>query len=145
MRYTASDITATDAAYFVNNVLLSLFADCNVFANGIKICSANRHYPHKNFIETEFLHGADAKKTWLKCQGYEYEPNPAGIAVASKDARQVAVRKSEQITLYGKLAVDFFSCGKHLVNGVTLRLSFQGLQYDFVNISETAAKKLFNS
>ena len=64
------------------------------------------------------------ERTWLKCQGYEYEPNPAGFAAASRDARQVAVRESEQITLYGKLAVDFFSCEEHLVSGVTLRFSF---------------------
>ena len=140
LRYTAGDATATDAAHFVNNVLHSLFADCTVSANGIKISSANGHYAHKSFIETEFSYGADAKKTWLKCQGYEYEPNPAGIAAASRDARQVAVRESEQITLYGKLAVDFFSCEKHLVSGVTLRLSFRRSEDDFVIISETAAK-----
>ena len=50
------------------------------------------------------------------------------------------MRESEQITLYGKLAVNFFSCEKHLVSGVTLRLSFRRLQDDFVTISETAAK-----
>ena len=140
LRYTAGDATATDAAHFVNNVLHSLFADCTVSANGIKISSANGHYAHKSFIETEFSHGADAKKTWLRCQGYEYELNPAGIAAASRDARQVAVRESEQITLDGKLAVDFFSCEKHLVSGVTLKLSFRRSQDDFVIISETAAK-----
>ena len=80
------------------------------------------------------------QKNWLKCQGYEYEPNPAGIAAASRDTRQVAVRESEQITLNGKLAVDFFSCEKHLVSGVTLRLSFRRSQDDFATISETAAK-----
>ena len=50
------------------------------------------------------------------------------------------MRESEQITLYGKLAVVFFSCEKHLVSGVTLRLSFRRSQDDFVTISETAAK-----
>ena len=140
LQYTTGDATATDAAYFVNNVLHSLFAHCTVSANGIKISSANGHYAHKSFIETEFSHGTDAKKTWLKCQGYEYEPNAAGVTAASRDARQVAVRESEQITLYGKLAVDFFSCEKHLVSGVTLRLSFRRSQDHFVTISETAAK-----
>ena len=140
LRYTAGDATATDAAYFVNNVLRSLFADCTVSANGIKISSANGHYAHKSFIETEFWHGADAKKTWIKCQGYEYEPNQAGIAAASRDARQGAMRESEQITLYGKSAVDFFSCENYLVSGVTLILSFRRSQDDFVTISETAAK-----
>ena len=140
LRYTAGNVTATDAAYFVNDVLHSLFVDCTVSANGIKISSANEHYAHKSYIETEFSHGTDAKKTWLKCQGYEHDPNPAGIAAASRDARQVAVRESEQITLYGKLAVDFFSCEKHLVSGVTLRLSFRRSQDDFDTISETAAR-----
>ena len=36
LRYTAGDATATDAEYFVNNVLHSLFTDCVVSANGIK-------------------------------------------------------------------------------------------------------------
>ena len=44
LRYTAEDATAADAAYFVNNVLHSLFADCTASANGIKISSANGHY-----------------------------------------------------------------------------------------------------
>ena len=87
LRYTAGDATATDAAYFINNVLHSLFANCTVSANGTKISSANGHYAHKKFIETEFLHETDAKKTWLKCHGYEYEPNPAGLAAASRGAR----------------------------------------------------------
>ena len=66
--------------------------------------------------------------------------DPAGIAVASRDATQVAVRESEQTTLYGKLAVDFFSCEKHLVSGVTFRLFFRISHDDFVTVSETAAK-----
>ena len=125
---------------FINNVLHSLFASCTVSANGIKISSANGHYAHKRFIEKEFLHETDAKKTWLRCHGYEYETNPAGIAAASRGARKVAVRESEQTILYGKLAVDFFSCEKHLVSCVTLRLSIRRSHDDFVTISETAAK-----
>ena len=100
LRYTTGDATATDAAYFVNNVFHSLFADCTVSANEIKISSADGQYAHKSFIDTEFSHGADAKKTWLKCQGYDYEPKAAGIAAASRDARQVAVRELEQIILW---------------------------------------------
>ena len=43
-------------------------------------------------METDFSHGTDAKKTWLKCQGYEYEANPSAIANALKDARKQAAR-----------------------------------------------------
>ena len=47
LRYDAGDPANTDSAFFVNNVLHSLFADCTVSANGIKISSANGHYAHK--------------------------------------------------------------------------------------------------
>ena len=77
LRYTAGDANASDLPYFANNILHSLFADCTVSANDIKISTANGHYAHKSFIETEFSHGTDAKKTWLKWQGYEYEETPA--------------------------------------------------------------------
>ena len=42
--------------------------------------------------------------------------------------------------LYGKLAVNFFSCEKHLVIGVTLRISMRQSQDDFAVVSEDAAK-----
>ena len=109
-------------------------------ANGIKISSANGHYAHKSFIETEFSHGSDAKKTWLKCQGYEYEADPTGVPAATITARQLTVRRSAQITMYGKIATDFFSCEKHIASGVTLRISFRRSQDDFTIVSEDGAK-----
>ena len=72
---------------------------------------ANGHYAHKSFIETEFSHGTDAKNTWLKFQGYEYEANPSAIANAIKDARKQAARESARITVYGKVLI--FSRAKY--------------------------------
>ena len=37
----ATDVTKTDAPYFCNNVLHSLFSDCTVSANGLKNSNAN--------------------------------------------------------------------------------------------------------
>ena len=136
LRYTTGDANASDLPYFVNNILHSLFADCTVSANGVKISTANGPYAHKSFIETEFSHGTDAKN----CQGYEYEENPGTIPAAISDIRKRTVRQSARITLYGKLAVDFFSCEKHLIIGVTLRISMRRSQDDFAIISEDAAK-----
>ena len=90
--------------------------------------------------ETEFSHGTDAKKAWLKCQGYEYEENPGTITAAISDIRKRTVRQSARITLCGKVAVDFFSCEKHLVSGVMLRISMRRSQDDFAIISDDAAK-----
>ena len=70
LRYDATDATVSDEPSVVNNTLHSLFSDCTVTANGLKISTANGLYGHKSFIETEISHCSDAKKTWLQCQGY---------------------------------------------------------------------------
>ena len=136
----AADLTKTDAPYFCNNVLHSLFSDCTVSANGLKISSANGNYAHKSFIETEFSHNKDAKSTWLACQGYSYEANLGGIAASEITRRKTLVRASAECTFYGKVAVDFFTCDRHLLSGVTLRISFRRSIDDFSLISDDAAK-----
>ena len=136
----AADVTKTDAPYFCKNVLHSLFSDCTVSANGLKISSANGNYAHKSFIETEFSHNKDAKSTWLACQGYSYEANPGGIAASEITRRKTLVRASAECTFYGKVAVDFFTCDQHLLSGVTLRISYRRSIDDFSLISDDAAK-----
>ena len=59
---TGTDATNTDAPYFSNNALHSLFSECNVSANGVHIYNTNDNYAHKAFIETEFSSGKTAKK-----------------------------------------------------------------------------------
>ena len=120
----AADVTKTDAPYFCDNVLHSIFSDCTVSVNGLKISNAYGNYAHKSFFETEFSHNRDAKATWLACQGYSYEHNPGAIATAEVDRRKALVRQSAECTFYGKVAVDFFTCDRHLLSGVTLRISF---------------------
>ena len=66
----ATDVTKTDAPYFCNNVLPSLFSDCTVSANGLKISNAYGNYDHKNSIDTEFSHKKYAEATCLACQCY---------------------------------------------------------------------------
>ena len=66
----AIDITKTEAPYFCNNVSHSLFSECTVSANGLKISIANGNYAHKSLIETEFSQSNDAKATWLACQRF---------------------------------------------------------------------------
>ena len=54
--------------------------------------------------------------------------------------RKTTVRQSARITLYAKSAVNFFSCEKHLVSGITLRFPMRRSQDDFAVNSEDAAK-----
>ena len=135
-----TDKAKTDAPYFCNNVLHSLFSDCTVSANGLKISNANGNYAHKRFIETEFSHNKDAKNTWLACQGYSFEENPATLATTEIDRRKELVKKSAECAFYGKVAVDFFTCDRHLLSVVTLRIAFRRSIDDFVIMSDHPAK-----
>ena len=51
---TGTDATNTETPYFSNNALHSLFSECTVSANGVKISNPNRNYAHKAFTETDF-------------------------------------------------------------------------------------------
>ena len=41
-------------------------------------------------------------------------------------ARTVETLESAEISFIGRIGSDFFSCDKHLISGVTLRISFLG-------------------
>ena len=96
----AADLTKTDAPYFCNNILPSLFSDCTVSANELKISNANGYYAHKSFIETEFSHNKDAKATWFACQGYSYEENLWAIPAAEVNRRKTLVRQSGKCSFF---------------------------------------------
>jgi hypothetical protein len=140
LRYHATTAADSDAPKFVNNILHSLFSDCDVTANGIKISTANGLYAHKSYLETEMSHGKDAKATWLECQGYNFESNPGDATHADIVGREAATRSSGIVHLYGRLSVDFFTCDKLLLPNVALRIKLVRNHNDFVIISEGATK-----
>ena len=121
-------------------MLHSLFSDCTVFANGLKTSNANGNYAHKSFIETEFSHKKDAKHTWLACQGYYYEENPGTLSTAEVKRKKFLVRQSAECTFYGKIAVDLFTCDRHLLS-VTLQIAFRRSIDDFDIMSDDAANQ----
>ena len=139
---TGADAASTDAPYFSNNALHSLFSECSVSANGVKISNTNGNYAHKAFIETEFSSGKTAKNTWLACQGYFYENEPGKVDGSDGRAADVTPRKasvalSAENYFIGRPASDILTCDKHLVSGVTLRISFRRANTDFAVISES--------
>ena len=125
LRYDNTDPTVSDSPFLVNNSLYSLFSDCTLSANGLKISNANSNFAHKSLIGTEFSNSKGAKDSWLKCQGYRFENNPGAIDAADFTSQRELVRESREIWFYGPAGVDFFTCDKHLLSGVTLRLSFR--------------------
>ena len=125
LRYDNTDPTMSDSPFLVNNSLYSLFSDCTLSANGLKISNANSNFEHKSFIGTEFSNSKGAKDSWLKCKGYGFENNPAAIDAADFTSQRELVRESKETWFYGPTGIDFFTCDKHLLSGVTLRLSYR--------------------
>ena len=141
LRYDAGDPTNTDAKVFVQKILHCLSTDFTVSVNGIKNLFCSGHYARKSFIETQFPHGKDAKNTWLKCQDYEYNANPTAVANELKDKRKQAARESAQLPfMENLLRISFCSCEKHLVSGVSLRVSFRRSRVDIATIGEAAGQ-----
>ena len=138
--YVTGTAAQQDKPVFVNNTLHSLFSDCTVTAKWVKVSSANGLYAHKAFIETEFSHNKEAKDTWLKCQGYTYESNPSTKTLAVFTKRETETRLSADVTFIGRVASDFFSCEKHLLSGVELRISFLRTRPEFCLIYDDNAK-----
>jgi len=108
LRYDATTAADSDEPCFVNNALHSMFSECDVYTNGIKISSANGLYAHKSYLETEMSHSKEAKETWLICQGYNFESNPATFASNDiKTKREPASRNSALVHIIRRLSVDF--------------------------------------
>ena len=73
LRYDNTDPTVSDSPFLVNNSLYSLFSDCTLSANGLKISNANSNFAHKSFIGKNFLtakkprtHGLSVRDIVLK-------------------------------------------------------------------------------
>ena len=86
LRYDNTDPTASDSPFLVNNSLYSLFSECTLSANGLKISNA------KSFIGTDFPNSKRAKESWIKCQGYRFENDSAAIDAAGFTSQRELVR-----------------------------------------------------
>ena len=122
--YVTGDATQQDSPVFVNNTLHSLFADCTVTAQGVKVSSENGLYAHKAFIKFEFSHNMEAKNTWLECQGYSYESNHSTHTLTAFTKRESETRSQITVFFIDRCASDFIWCEKHLMSGVGLRIYF---------------------
>ena len=85
-------------------------------------------------------HNREAKDTWLKRQGYSYGKSPDTFTDVVFTERKNETKRSAVITFIGKVAADIFSCGKHLISGVTLRVSSLRNRPEFCLIYDDEAK-----
>ena len=108
LRYDARSAAKSNNPFFVINTLHSLFSECTVTANGIKISNSTGVYAHKAFIETEYSSGKEAKDTWLRCQGYTYEETLETVRRLSLQAEEQKPENPRKLHFLVKLQQTSF-------------------------------------
>lgn len=121
-----------DRVTFVNNILHSLFSNCEVSFNNELIYSSNGHYAHKSMIETELSHTKGTQDTLLYCQGYTFEDTPGDIESDSFNSREERTQRSRTLHLYGRLAADVFRCPNLLLPNTSVRINLVKSGSNFV-------------
>ena len=100
-----------------------MFSHAELYLNGKLISHSNSFYLRAAFIETDLTTDTERKKTWAKCQGYDYLPKTKEQDQAFNQIYANFDRRKEcTAELYRALHVDFSDCEKLLVPGVTLHL-----------------------
>ena len=94
---------------YVNNVLHSLFSNCEVYFNHTMVYNANGLYPHKTRISNEFNSSAVSNKGILACHGYSFEEYPEAFDMYPFTDRANSLGSGITFSLYGRLAIDLFT------------------------------------
>ena len=98
---------------YVNNIMHSFFTNAEVYINNQQIYNSNGLYAHKSYTSMNFEGAITKYKGVLHCEGYDYEQDPGDIANPLPDPfftrRMKLLSRPDDIMLYGKLEIDFFS------------------------------------
>ena len=103
----------------VNNLLHSLFSNCEVYLNNQQVYNSNGLYGHKALISNEFTASTRNNEGILACHGYEFEKELL----------------KNGTTYYDKLAIDLFQCEKLLLPNTKVRLKLIRARPNFYMIS----------
>ena len=106
----------------VNNILHSLFSNCEVYLNNQQVYNSNGLYGHKALISNEFNASTRNNDGILACHGYEFEKQPSDYEKSPFIDREEELLLKNGSTYYGKLAIDLFQCEKLLLPNTKVRL-----------------------
>ena len=107
---------------FVNNLLHSLFSNCEVYFNNTKVYNANGLYPHKAQISNEFNSSAVSNKGILAGHGYSFEEYPDAFDMHPFTDGTSSLGTGITFSLYERLAIDLFTCAKVLLPNTKVQI-----------------------
>ena len=121
---------------YVNNLLHSLFSNCEVYSNNTLVYYANGLYPHKAQISNEFNSSAVSNKGILACHGYSFGEYPEAFHMYPFTDRANALGSGITFSLYGRLAIDLFTCEKLLLSKTKVRIKLIRARPNFYMLSD---------
>ena len=142
---------ASDHTGFNNNLLHSLFSQCNVHLNGVTITQSSEHYNYRSYFETLLTFGTDAAARHLT-NAYLYRDtgdmlpcDPTTANVTAMTNRGFITREklcaSKELQLYGRLHTDLFNVPLVLLPVVSLQIRLMKARPSFYTISKEVDSK----
>lgn len=113
-------ILAADVVSPVNNMLHSMFSDCEITVCGTRITDKESHYPYRAVIEQILSSSPEVLATRAKTAGWDLDMDAAAmdrvIATAADNvtpnaqflSRRSTIAESRALTLVGRLHADLF-------------------------------------
>ena len=92
--------------FYVNNLLTSLFSNCEVYFNNTRV------YNEKS---NEFNSSAVSNKGILACHGYSFEEYPEAFDMYPFTERANSLGPGKTFLLVGRIVIDLFTCEKLLL------------------------------
>ena len=121
---------------YVNNLLHSLFSNCEVFLNNTMVYNANGLYSHKTQISNEVNSSAVSNKGILACHGYSFEEYPEAFDMYPFTDRANSFGSGIKFSLYGRLAIDLFTCENLLLRKTKIRIKLNRARHNFYMLSD---------
>src|SRR5215469_2865189 len=130
----------TDKTAVANNLLHSLFRQCNVLLNGVPITHANDLYSYRSYLETLLTYGSDAAAThltnayWYLDSGNMQACDPTAAATTNNKGfilRWERCKHSKEIQLYGRVHADICNVPQLILPGVQLQVRFTKARPEF--------------
>ena len=124
----------------MNNIMLSIFSNVEVYKNNQQLYNSNGLYARKSHISNNFKGAISEYKGVLHCEGYDFEASPEGAMDNPLEdpffsRRTKIFSRPDGFMLYGKLVVDFFTTSELLYPNTKVRIRLITARPNFYIIS----------
>ena len=149
-----TDLELTDSTGAANNLLHSLFEQCNASLNGVTITHAADLCYYRAYHETSLSYGNEAAATHLT-NAFWYRDTTdldvcdptAAVTTATNTcflARCDRLNQSKEIEMVGRLHADICSVSTHLLPGVRMQIKLTKAKRDiYVHSKDADSKTVF--